>query len=349
MAAVNLRFVKAYKDRHGRLRHYFRQRGRASVTLPGLPGSAEFMAAYQAALKEAPALLPGASRVAAWSFDALAVAYYSSAGFVTLAPSTQATYRGVIDRFRSMDVGGESVGNCAVNELRREHVRKLMDRKAEQPAAANALLKMLRILMAFAVERGWRRDDPTTGVRNVRSKAGGFHTWTEGEIEAFEAAHPSGSRARLALALLLYTAQRRGDVVRLGRQHVRDGKLSLRQEKTGTALTIPVHPRLQAEIDRLPAGQLTFLQTAYGKPMTPAGFTNWFRDCAVAAGLPSGCSPHGLRKAASRRLAEAGCSASVLASVTGHRTLKEVARYTAAADQEGLASLGIAALSRAEA
>jgi integrase len=53
-----------------------------------------------------------------------------------------------------------------------------------------------------------------------------------------------------------------------------------------------------------------------------------------------------LRKAAARRLAEAGCSANVIAAVTGHKSLREVARYTAAADQLRLARQGIDAMGR---
>lgn len=347
MAVLKLRYVKSYRDRHGRQRFYFRQKGRESVALPGLPGSAEFMAAYAAALEgsAAPAIAPGAGRVRAGTFNALAVAYYQSSDFTTLAPSTKATYRGVIDRFRAREVDGSTCGECGVGELRPPHVRTLLDRLADRPEAANSLLKMLRVLMKFAVERGWRKDDPTAGIRKLRSRGEGFHAWTEAEIAAFEARWPSGSRARLALALLLYTAQRRSDVVVMGRQHVRGDAITVSQTKTSARLTIPVHPALQRELSLLPVGQLTFLQTAYGKPMTPAGFTNWFVECATEAGLPAGCTPHGLRKAASRRLAEAGCSASIIQAITGHTTLKEVARYTAAADQEDRARLGIAALS----
>ena len=50
MATVRLKHVNAFCDRHGRLRHYLRLPGRKSISLPGLPGSPEFMSAYSAAL-----------------------------------------------------------------------------------------------------------------------------------------------------------------------------------------------------------------------------------------------------------------------------------------------------------
>jgi integrase len=137
----------------------------------------------------------------------------------------------------------------------------------------------------------------------------------------------------LALALLLYTGQRRGDVVRMGRQHIKDGVLTLRQMKTGAELAIPVYAALEMVIADTATEHLTFLTTAFGKPFTAAGFGNWFREQCNAAGLPH-CSAQGLRKAAARRLAEAGCTEREIGAATGHTSLREIVRYTKAADQK---------------
>jgi len=102
--------------------------------------------------------------------------------------------------------------------------------------------------MAFAVGDGWRQDNPTTGTKRIKSRTDGFHTWTEEEIAQFEAVHPVGGKARLALALLLYTPQRRSDVVGIGRQHIRNGVLHIKQKKTGASLAIPVHSNLRASL-----------------------------------------------------------------------------------------------------
>jgi integrase len=149
--------------------------------------------------------------------------------------------------------------------------------------------------------------------------------------------HIIGSKPRLALALLLYTAQRRSDVVKMGRQHVKDGTITVRQEKTGAALVIPVHPTLAEVLAATSSEHLTFLVTATGKPYGGNHFSESFREWCDAAGLPKHCSAHGLRKAACRRLAEAGCSANEIAAISGHASLDEVARYTKAADQARLA------------
>jgi integrase len=82
---------------------------------------------------------------------------------------------------------------------------------------------------------------------------------------------------------------------------------------------------------------MTFLQTRYGKPFAGKSFTDWFGDACDKAGLGAECTFHGLRKAACRRLAEAGCSTNEIASISGHATLKEIARYTKAADQARMA------------
>jgi integrase len=191
--------------------------------------------------------------------------------------------------------------------------------------------------MQHAVALGLRADDPTREVKPMRIKSDGHHSWDDREIHRFEAHHAIGSRARLAFALLLYTGQRRGDVCRMGRQHVRDGGiLHVRQEKTGVELDIPIHPALAEIIGASPTGNLTFVTTRTGAAFSSNSFGEMFRTACVAASLPH-CSAHGLRKAAARRLAEAGATAHEIAAITGHASLREVQRYTKAADQKMLA------------
>jgi len=327
------KFVQGFIDRHGKPRFYFRRPGFKRVPLPGLPWSPEFMAAYEEALA-GQLMQVGGSRVKPGTIRALAISYYNSLGFHSLKPSSQAIYRRIIDRFC------REHGDKRAATLRREHIVKLMAARAEKPGSANGLHKVLRVMMQHALETGLRSDDPTRDVKVIRVKTDGYHSWTESEIEQFEARHMIGSRARLAFALLLHTGQRRSDVVRMGRQHIRDGALQVRQLKTGVELSVPVHPALAAIIAETGANNLTFLVTDQGKPYSAAGFGNWFRDQCRAAGL-HGCSAHGLRKAAARRLAEAGCTAHEIAAITGHASLREIARYTKAVDQKKLAAAAI--------
>jgi integrase len=186
-----------------------------------------------------------------------------------------------------------------------------------------------------AIKLGVRRDDPTNGVRVKMPKTEGFRTWSEEDIAAFEATYPIGTKPRLALALLLGTALRASDVVKVGRQHVRNGTIAgIVQQKTGAPLPpIPIGVDLAAAINAAaPTEHVVFLINDLGRSFTAKGFGKWFSAQAERIGL-SGLSPHGLRKAACRRLAEAGCSANEIAALSGHKSLNEVARYTRAADQ----------------
>jgi len=335
VAKLPLNFVHAVRDRRGKTRHYFRRAGFKSVRLPGLPGSAEFMAAYQGALagETAPRLEIGASRSEPGSVAAAVALYYQSIAFGSLSPSTKQVRRCILERFRE-DWGG---GNRLAT-LRPQKVAELVAEKMAHPHAAKHFLNALRAMISVAILAGLRSDDPTVGVNIKAPSSGGFRTWTDDEVEQFEAAHPIGSRARLAFGLLLYSGQRRGDVIRMGRQHVRGGYLRVTQQKTGVTLEIPLHPALGEILNAHPAEHMTFLVTVAGKPFSAQGFTAWFRAMVREAGLPPGLSAHGLRKAMCRRLAEAGCSASQIASISGHATLREVERYTKAADRKRMAT-----------
>jgi integrase len=331
MARIKLPFVNSFVDRHGRARHYFRKPGTRNIPLPGLPGSPEFMRAYEAAMGSAEPVIIGASRARAGTIAATVAMYLSSGEFANLAEETKRTRRNILERLR------EAHGDKRIAAIERKHVQALVDAKAATPSAARNLLAVLRLLMKFAMSAGICRDDPTVGVHHARIKTAGYKTWTEAEIDTYQAHHPIGTTARLALALLLGTGQRRSDVVRMGRQHVISGSITIRQSKTGKRLVIPIIDELRAAIEALPTDHLTFLTTSRGKPFTPAGFTNYFRDRCREAGLPVGLSAHGLRKAMCRRLAEAGCSANEIAAISGHQTLSEVERYTKAADQQRMA------------
>jgi integrase len=335
MTLIKLRFVHRFRDRHGKVRHYFR-RGNDRVALPGLPGSQEFRAAYEAALTGTISeKINRGERGGADSVSAAITGYFASSGFNSLALETRRTWRNILERFRA------EFGADPLARLETKHIDAMVGAKASTPASARNFLKALRALMRHCILVKWRKDDPTAGIKMPSYRSEGYRTWTEDDIAKFETRHAIGTRARLALALLLYTAQRRADVVIMGRQHVRIGCITVRQQKTGTTLSIPLHPALQSVLDATTNEHLTFLTTSAGKPFTAAGFTNWFRDMCNAAGLPNGTSAHGLRKAACRRLAEAGCSANEIAAISGHASLKEVARYTKAADQMRMAQSAI--------
>lgn len=322
-----LPFVKSYRDRHDTERHYFRKPGAVSVPLPGPYGSPDFLIAYKEALENAPRREIGADKTVPGSISALVALYYKTPAYSGLTDQTRSTYRNTLEKLR------EAHGNLLVKGIRFRHVEHILD---ALPANRENWRKVFRLILNLAVRRGWIDVHPMAGMRRPRKAKRGFPAWTREEIAAFEARWPTGSRERLAFALLLYTGQRRSDVVVMGRQHTKPGKIHVVQAKGGARLWIPIHTRLQAELAAAPKDRMTFVQTEYGKPFSGPGFTNWFHSVTEAAGL-KGCTPHGLRKTAAAALAEAGCSGKEIMAITGHANLSEVTLYTASADQERLA------------
>jgi integrase len=331
VANIRLRYVKAYVDRHGKARHYFRKQGCKPVPLPGLPGSDEFMAAYSEALSATPRVEIAATRTRAGSISAMIIGYLSSAAFANLAPASQHEYRRVFEGLR------RDYGELGMATLARKHVVRMLDAKAAHPAAARGFLRCLRLLVRYAIDIGVREDDPTAGVRVKMPKSDGFPTWSEEEIAVLQAKYPVGTKPRLALELLLNTALRCADVVKVGRGHVRNGTIHVTVQKTKTPLIIPVTAGLAQAINAAaPSEHVVFLINERGQAFTGRNFSQWFRRECARVGL-KGLSAHGLRKAACRRLAEAGCTALEIAAISGHASLAEVARYTRRADKAKLA------------
>jgi integrase len=323
-------YVQEFIDEDGTPRFYLRKPGVKRIPLPGLPWSPEFMAAYEAGLGISALPEIGAARTKPGSVNAAIVSYFNkSADFKGMKLSTQKMRRAILERFRN-DHGDRNIATLDERALK-AILAKL------SPLAALNWLKTLRSLLRHAIDVNLRKDDPSANIKLRTPKSDGHHSWSEEEIVAFQNRHPIGSRARLALALLLYTGQRRGDAVRMGRQHVTvvDGEhiLSITQEKTGNHVAIPVLDPIWEALNAMPkSSQLAFLVTAKGKQFTSAGFGNWFRECCDEAGLPH-CSAHGLRKAAATRMAENGATTHQLMSWFGWTSVSEAERYTKKADR----------------
>lgn len=342
MAVFRMKYLHPItKKKTGKTYWYFRRKGFPDVPLPGQPGTQEFRAAYEKAFSaQAPTVgseinIPG-------SITALFVSYRQSREFGELRPQSKITYTGIMERFAAKH------GHRPAATLTGEKMAELMQRMDATPAAANGLLKVMRVIMQYAVRKGILKTNPLRHVERMKYVKKPFPTWSDEHIGLFESHWPLGTIPRLAMSLLLYTGQRRQDVYKLGPQHMRDGYIDITQAKTGERLRIPVHPALKTAMDAMPAANLVFLTTSRGKPFsTTTGFYNSFAGWCRAAGLPPGLSPHGLRKAAARRLAEAGCTPHQIASITGHRTLAMVAHYSREADQAKLATAAVARLGEA--
>ena len=344
--SFRLKYVVEDTDRHGNVRIYLRKPGHSKIRLKSQPGTQEFLDEYRSALNGAMPKAPATiidRRGNKGTFKWLCEQYFVSAEFKRLAARTQYVRRRILDGVCAKN------GNNPFALLEPRHVRKMRDDKADTPEAANGIVKALRQIFAFAVEYELASRNPARDVPYIRSGSEGFHSWTMEEVAQFEEQHALGSKARLALALLLYTGQRRSDVVQLGPQHIKDDWLTLTQQKNKNrkpvTLSIPVLPDLKAVIDATPTGNLAFLVTTFGKPFTSNGFGNWFRKQCDAAGLKH-CSAHGLRKAGAALAAENGATERQLMAIFGWSTMKEASRYTRAARQKVLAASGMKHLSR---
>ena len=281
-------YVHVYRDRHGKERIYFKKPGWPNARLPGPLLSKPFWAAYEKAIKGETQLEVEPTFVSRNTISALIESYYRSPNYKNLAESTRRTYRAQFEKFRY------AYGDNPVVGFKRRHAKLILEEMADRPEAANSLLKRLKVLMGYAVEMELIESNPLVGLKGFKSRGEGFHTWTEDEISAFEAHHQIGSRARLAMTLMLYTGQRRSDAARMGWRHVDGDYISVRQQKSDKPLMIPIHPKLKEVLSQTSRTNLTFVLTEYGKPFSLGGFGNWMRKVCDAAGLPA-CTSHGLR------------------------------------------------------
>jgi integrase len=339
MSMLKLRYVHGFVDKEYNAPYYYFRRGHMRVRLPGLPGSSEFMLAYQQALNssQSPQAPIGIGRSKPGSVAASVARYFESQHFAQMAPSTQAALRSTLNRFR------DQYGDHPIN-MPSKAIQIILSDKA--PGVARNWFKHIRALCQFAMTVGLLDVDPTQGIKRPKAKTERRRPWTDAEIAQFEAKHPIGSKARLAFALGLYTLQRLGDVSRMGRQHIHKGRLEIRQQKTGTAVSVPIRQELQTIIDAAPSG-MTFLLKDSGKSYASGELSTEFRKWSNEAGLPKGCTFHGLRATGCTIFADASCTAHEIAAWSGHKSLSEVERYTRSSNQKKLADQALARTAQA--
>jgi integrase len=359
---VPLPYLSQETDRHGNPRLYVRRHGRR-VRIQEPPGSPEFVKAYTAAVDQLggsalPSPVKARQPFPRGTLGWLGAQYFASDEFQRLNAESQSNRRGILEAcFQEphKDDDPEPMGFCPLANLSAHKVKRLRDLKKGLPGAANNRRKYLSAMFGWAIESSppLMKTNPARDVRRIKYASEGFHTWTADEVRRFEERHPVGTKARLALALLLFTGTRRGDMVTLGRQHVKDGWLRFIPRKTRykrqRLSEKPLLPELARIIAASPTGDLTFLVTAYGKPFTAAGFGGWFRDRCNEAGLLS-CSAHGLRKAGATLAAENGATVNQLMAIFDWETPAQAKIYTDAADRKRMAgeAMGLLAIDRTE-
>jgi integrase len=360
MLTVQLKHVHEDVDRHGNVRVYFwLGKGYRKIRMRDAVGSVPFMERYEELLQAGRAgqlaTVPGASgAVAAGTYRWLCIEWFKpGTSFKALDGVTQVVYRRVLEGTFSEPVRAdarETFADYPINRMSPKSLEVLRDRKSGLPGAASNRVKALRALFKWAHKQQHVETNISRDLVKPRQRGSGHHTWDPEEVVQYERFHPVGSKARLALALLLYTGVRRSDVVRLGRQHLRmvwDEEIGANvawlkftqhknRNRRPVKVEIPVLPELQRIIDASSCGDLTYIVTEYGRPFSAAGFGNKFREWCNEADLLH-CSAHGLRKAGATLAAENGATAHQLMAVFGWLTLTEAQRYTQAAERKTLA------------
>jgi integrase len=314
--------------RHGKRVWYVRIGDGPRIRLKGDYGTEEFWSQYHAAVNgERPVPFSKASAgSSAWLIDR----YRETPAWLSLSLATRKQRENILRQV----IG--SAGRSPYHKITSTTIAAGRDRRGKTPFQAKHFVDTMRTLFAWAKEAGFVTQNPAADVNCPRPTSGeGFPVWTDEDVAAYEKHWPLGTRQRVWIAVLLYTGLRRGDAVRIGRQHVRDGIATIRTEKTGTEVHLPILPELQEALDRGPIGDLAFICGANGKPLTKETFGNLFRDACRAAGVKK--SAHGLRKIGATRAADNGATVAQLNAIFGWSGSEMASLYTQNADRKRLA------------
>lgn len=321
-------YVSKERTRHNKVVFYFRRGKSRRTRLPSIADPA-FDEVYNIALLNTSAAPVRRSQrgTLAWLIER----YKETTAYSDLSKATRRQRNNIFQHVM------EDAGSVDCRSITRAHIVAGRERRRDTPAQARNFLDAMRGLFRWALEAEEVSADPTVGVKNPkRPDTGGFAAWTNDDVFAYEARWPAGTKERVWLHVLLYTGLRRGDAVKIGRQHVRDGVATLKTEKTRTEVNIPILPILAETLRLGPTGDLAFICGDRGQPLTKETFGNYFRRACNAAGL-TGKSAHGVRKIGATRAADAGASERELEALFGWTGGTMARLYTQTADRKRLA------------
>jgi integrase len=322
-------------NRHGKTVWYVRVGKGPRIRINGEYGSPEFDNAYQAALRgDAP---QPAAKAARGSLEWLWMLYRQTSAWTDLALATRKQRENIM---RQVLATG---GNQPLSKITSGAVKHGIDRR--KPYAARHFVDTMHGMFKWAVKAQHVTSDPTIGSEVVKPKTKGFLPWTEEELEKYERRWPIGTRERVMFGVYCFTGLRRGDAAKLGKQHIRNGVITIDTEKTGTRVTIPVLPELAEIIAAGPTGELSIIASKKGQPIRKESLGTLFKEACKAAGIPNK-SAHGIRKAAATRAANNGATVATLEAIFGWEGGQMAALYTRAADRQKLAAEHMGKLSK---
>src|SRR5579885_809731 len=314
--------------RHGRTVWYVRIGKGARTRIRAEFGTPEFWSEYHGAIKGERMDARGGTK--AGSLRWLIEQYRESSAWRGLSLATRRQRENILKQIIA------TAGDEPFTRITDATIVAGRERRASTPFQARHFLDTMRGLFSWAKEVQHVKVNPAAKVKYPTLKSGqGFPIWTEDDVTAYEARWPLGTRQRVWLAVLLYTGLRRGDAVRLGRQHVRDGIAHIRTQKTKTDVHIPLLPPLIDALQAGPTGDLAFICGATGKPLTKESFGNMFSEACRAAGVNK--SAHGLRKIGATRAANNGATVAQLNAIFGWTGTQMASLYTRSEERARLA------------
>jgi integrase len=313
-------------SRHGTARLYYRVGKGPRTRMPDDPNSAEFKARYKA-LHSSTQPVPEPARQAK-SLRWLIERYKESAAWRQLSDATR------YQRDKIFIKAIEASKNVDFREIDRHTIERNMGKKANTPAQANSFLKAMRGLFEWALKNDHVEINPCIGVDRLKDQTDGFPAWTTDDVIAFRAKHDIGTKPRLAMEFMLLTGLRRGDMATVGRQHIRDGVLTLKTRKTGAVVTIGLPQYLIDMIEATPIKGMHLISQDSGSPYTVESFGNYFREWCDEADVDK--SAHGLRKLSATLAADGGAAAHELMAQYGWAKISQAEIYTKGADRARL-------------
>jgi integrase len=321
-------------NRHGKVVWYVRVGKDPRIRIKADYGTPEFELAYQAALRgDGP--MP-AAKATKGSLEWLWMLYRQTSTWTELSLATRRQRENIMRQVL------KTGGNVPLSSITGKAIEQGIQRR--KPYAARHFVDTLHGMFKWAVKAQHVATDPTAGRAVPKPRTKGFPVWTEEELEQFERRWPRGTRERVMFDVYLYTGLRRGDAARLGKQHIRNGVITIDAEKTGTRVTIPVLPELEQTIAAGPTGELAIISSKRGQPIRKEVLGNLFKDACRAAGINK--SAHGIRKAAATRAANNGATVATLEAIFGWEGGQMAALYTRAADRRRLAAEHMEKLSK---
>lgn len=320
------------KTRHGKATWYVRVGKGPRIRIKAEYGTPEFEAEYQAAIngETRPRAAGPANGTLAWLF----ARYRETGAWQALSPATRRQRENIFSHVL------KASGHVAYVKITQRDIVAGRERRVKTPSQARNFLDAMQGLFRWALEAKLITVDPTANVARPKKKTGsGFRPWTEEDVAKYHARWPLGTRQRVWLDVLLYSGLRRGDVVRYGRQHIRNGVGRIATEKSGFKVTaiVPMLPVLARTLEAGPCGDLTFICSALGKPFVKESFGVAFKAACKEAGVPG--SAHGVRKIAATTAANNGATTEQLKALFGWTTDSMASLYTRTANRDRMAQM----------